>query len=113
MLRIEKPWGYEELLEHNDNYVLKRLCVYGERCCSLQYHEEKHETIYVLDGEMRLVIGDSEDTLEDIILKAGDYYVVPPGKVHRMCGVTNCIYIEASTSQLDDVIRLQDDYGRN
>lgn len=113
MKRIDKPWGYEELLEHNEFYVVKRLFMKEGHCCSLQLHNEKHETIYVLSGTLKIVYGDDVDNLNDIILEENEYYALQPKKVHRMCGVTDCIYLESSTNQLDDVVRLQDDYGRS
>jgi mannose-6-phosphate isomerase len=112
MKRIEKPWGYEELLEHNEHYIVKRLFMKEDCCCSLQYHEEKHETIYVLSGTMRLVYGDTLEDICDIVLGSGETYAIAPGKIHRMCGATDCLYLESSTNQLDDVVRLEDDYGR-
>ena len=112
MDRIEKPWGAEELLEHNEFYVVKRLFMKENACCSLQYHEEKHETIYVLSGTLKIIIGDTEDSLGDVILNAGEYLAIPPFKIHRMFGVTDCLYLESSTTQLDDVVRVQDEYGR-
>ena len=108
----DKPWGYEKLLEYNDRYVVKELLMKEGHCCSLQYHEVKHETIYILKGEMKLVIGDSDSELEDIFLLEGEYYVIPPFKVHRMCGHTDCYYLESSTIELDDLVRIEDNYGR-
>jgi mannose-6-phosphate isomerase len=112
IVRTDKPWGYEELLERNEFYVLKRLFMRGGHCCSLQYHEKKHETIYILSGEMRLIYGDTVDSIKEIFLTSGQYYVIPPIKIHRMCGETGCLYLESSTTQLDDVVRVEDDYGR-
>lgn len=109
---INKPWGYEDLLEVNDHYVLKRLFMKGGECCSLQYHEKKHETIFVLTGTLVVMYGDSVDKLETIELN-NYYLVIPPLKIHRMYGITDCIYLEVSTPELDDVVRLQDMYGRS
>jgi len=78
----------------------------GKRC-SLQLHESKHETIYILSGKMRLIYEDTETNLYE-----GEFFVIENGKVHRMCGITDCVYIEVSTSQLDDIIRFEDDFGR-
>lgn len=109
---IQKPWGSEELLECNENYVLKKLFMKEGCSCSLQYHKVKHETIYILDGTMHLIIGFTPDTLQTIELSQGDSWVIPPGKIHRMCAHKDCLYLEASTPQLDDVVRLEDAYGR-
>ena len=105
-MKISKPWGNEEILEQNENYVLKRLFMKKEHCCSLQYHVNKHETIYVLSGTLLVTL--NENTME---LKEGSFIVIPPKIVHRMEGITDCIYLETSTNHLDDVIRLEDRYG--
>ena len=73
----DKPWGYEELLEHNDHYVLKRIFMKEGHCCSLQYHKEKHETIYIVSGEMKFVHGDAEDALQTDVLVEGQFRAVP------------------------------------
>ena len=112
MIKTEKPWGYEELLEHNDFYVLKRLFMKKKHQCSLQYHEEKHETIYVLSGLLKLICGDDINSLKEIILEPNDFYVIETKKIHRMFGIEDSIYLESSTNQLNDVIRIEDDYER-
>tara|TARA_B100001564_G_scaffold135477_1_gene113658 strand:- start:161 stop:508 length:348 start_codon:yes stop_codon:yes gene_type:complete len=110
--KIIKPWGSEELLEVNSEYVMKRLYMKKGHQCSLQYHEEKHETVYVISGELKLTIGDSITDLEEIILKENDSVVLPPKKIHRMFGNQDTYYLEASTPQLEDVVRIEDDYNR-
>ena len=105
---IEKPWGKELIIEVNDNYVVKKLFMKKDCRCSLQYHEKKHETVYVLSGKVKLVLNDSFEILEE-----GDHYVIPPNTIHRMEGVEDSWYLEASTPDLDDVMRVEDDYGRN
>ncbi|MCB1784294.1 MAG: cupin domain-containing protein [Alphaproteobacteria bacterium] len=109
---IEKPWGREELLEHNENYMVKRLTMWKDQCCSIQYHEQKTETVYMLSGQLRVYIGDSLETMVPKILTPGDSLTLKPGIVHRMEGVEDSIYLEASTPQLEDVVRLEDKYGR-
>ena len=111
--RIIKPWGYEELVHVGDEYVVKRLFMKAGNSCSLQYHELKHETIIVFEGSLCFTIGPSENDLEEQILNPGDTWVIEPGTVHRMSALTDCLYFEASTPQLDDVVRLQDQYGRS
>lgn len=110
--KTEKPWGYEELLELNENYVLKKLFMKKNHQCSLQYHEFKHETLYIISGTLRLTVGNDIKDTEEVELHSNDFYVLPPMKIHRMFGITDCIYLEASTPQLDDVVRLKDDYNR-
>lgn len=110
--RIEKPWGYELVWAHTDRYVGKILHVEAGHALSLQYHECKDETIHLLRGEIRFWVGPSADALEEIVLREGDSYHVTTGTVHRMEAVTACDILEASTPELDDVVRLEDRYGR-
>ena len=111
-MKIEKPWGSEELIETNPNYTMKKLFMKAGHSCSLQYHNFKHETVYVLSGKLLFEVGDTKDTLNKMELTAGMSYVIKPGTVHRMNGIEDTYYLEASTSQLDDVVRLEDKYGR-
>ncbi len=110
--KTDKPWGYEELLEYNDNYVLKKLAMNKGYCCSLQYHELKKETIYVLSGLLKLYIGNTIDNLNTRILKPNDYVTIDPYTIHRTEAIEDSIFLESSTNQLYDVIRLEDKYGR-
>ena len=107
-----KPWGREELLIKRDKYAVKRIFIDAGHRMSLQYHEVKEETIYVLDGV--LIIWKSEDFLDHITLCPGDVYHVKPNVVHRF-GATeqsDTVILECSTTELDDVVRLADDYSR-
>tara|TARA_B110000003_G_C16653104_1_gene535184 strand:+ start:1032 stop:1376 length:345 start_codon:yes stop_codon:yes gene_type:complete len=113
MKRIEKPWGYEELIEHNEKYVLKRLFMKKDNRCSLQYHDYKHETLYVVTGLLKLTVGTSMETLDTVELHPGDSYVLTPKTIHRMEGLVDTLYLESSTPELEDVVRLEDDYGRS
>ena len=112
MKRIEKPWGYELLIEHNSQYVMKELGMNKGHKCSIQYHEKKKETVYVLSGILKVYIGDSIEELDEIIMKPNDSMTLEPFKVHRMEAVEDSVYLEASTPELDDVVRLEDEYGR-
>jgi mannose-6-phosphate isomerase-like protein (cupin superfamily) len=109
---INKPWGYEDLIEKNENYTVKKLFMKSGHKCSLQYHNEKHETFFVLSGKLKFYVGITQDLLDEKIFLPGDYYVIPPKLIHRMEAIEDSTYLEASTSQLDDVIRLQDEYKR-
>ena len=80
--------------------------------CSLQYHEKKHETFYVVKGQLKFEVGKDKDSLSEFILNEGDFYTIEPFIVHRMSAVVDTLYIESSTNFLDDVIRLEDKYGR-
>lgn len=110
---IEKPWGSEELLEKNAVYVVKRLFMKQGHRCSLQYHQQKRETVYVLSGVLRILVGPSAEQLQEKLYRAGDSLTLEPGTVHRMEGVEDSYYLEASTPELDDVVRISDDYRRS
>lgn len=109
---IEKPWGKEELLEKNEHYMFKRLTMYKGHACSLQYHEKKAETVYLLSGSLKVYMGDKEDMLDEIIMKPQDSITLYPYKIHRMEALEDSVYLEASTPELEDVVRLQDRYKR-
>lgn len=111
---IPKPWGHEEIFALVDGkYCGKRLHIRAGYALSLQLHEHKDETIGVETGRLSLEIGSSEETLEYFELLPGEVVRIPPTTVHRMAAVTDTVVLEASTTQLDDVIRLDDRYGRD
>jgi mannose-6-phosphate isomerase-like protein (cupin superfamily) len=112
MTIIEKPWGKEELLEINDYYMVKKLTMWKGHRCSLQYHKQKKETIYVLSGQLKIYSGPAENKLTVKIYGPNDTITLLPGTIHRMEGVEDCVYLEASTPQMEDVVRIQDDYNR-
>lgn len=109
---IEKPWGREEVIEINENYMVKKLTMWAGHRCSLQYHNIKMETIYVLSGVLKIIHGESQDALKEKLYRAGDTITISPGLIHRMEGVEDAVYLEASTPEIDDVVRLIDDYQR-
>jgi len=111
---VEKPWGHELIWAHSDHYVGKVLHIKAGHALSVQYHNQKDETIHLLRGEMIYRVGTGADgrDLRDIVLKAGESYRNTPGTVHQMEAVTDCDVLEASTPHLDDVVRLSDRYGR-
>jgi len=105
---IKKPWGQEEILEVNDKYVVKRLTMNTGQRCSLQYHEYKKETILVLNGTLYVFLDG-----ETLVLEVGETITITPGQKHRMFTFQeNSIYLECSTPELDDVVRIEDDYER-
>jgi mannose-6-phosphate isomerase-like protein (cupin superfamily) len=111
--RVEKPWGHELIWAHTDRYVGKILHIKAGHALSVQYHERKDETVHLLSGEMVYWVqlpGDSE--LRDQQLRTGDSFRITPGTIHYMEAVTDCDVLEASTPELDDVVRLRDRYGR-
>lgn len=109
---VPKPWGYELIWAHTDRYVGKILHVQAGHALSLQYHERKDETIHLLSGELRFFAGPSAEALRELVMREGDSFHVTPGTVHRMEAVTDVDILEVSTPDLDDVVRLQDRYGR-
>ncbi len=109
---IEKPWGKEEVIEINEKYMVKKLTMWKDHRCSLQYHNLKCETIYVLSGELRIYFGDMREKLSSKIFRQGDTITIKPGIIHRMEGVENSVYLEASTPEIEDVVRIEDDYKR-
>jgi mannose-6-phosphate isomerase-like protein (cupin superfamily) len=111
--RVEKPWGHELIWARTERYVGKVLHVKAGHALSLQYHERKDETLFLLRGELRFWVGPSADELEEVRLVEGESYRIPPGTVHRMEALTDCDILEASTPELDDVVRLEDRYGRS
>ncbi len=110
--RVEKPWGHELIWAETDQYVGKILHIKAGHALSLQYHERKDETIHVLRGSLRFLAGPSVEAVEDVQLVEGDSFRVMPGTVHRMIAVTDTDLLEASTAHLEDVVRLEDRYGR-
>ena len=110
--RVDKPWGHEIIWAHTEKYVGKILFVKAGERLSLQYHEVKDETIYVLSGKMVFEVGERDKEREDLIMKAGDSYRIRPFTVHRMIAVEDTQILEASTPELNDVVRLEDSYGR-
>ena len=109
---IEKPWGKEEVIEINEHYMVKKLTMWKGHRCSLQYHNQKKETIYVLSGQLKIHSGPSENELTVKIYGPNDTITLLPRTIHRMEGVEDCVYLEASTPQMEDVVRIQDDYNR-
>lgn len=110
---IKKPWGQEEIIELNDKYMLKKLTMFKGKRCSLQYHKTKTETIYVLIGKLWILTKDSS-TGHSVskIYKPDEYITIPQNIVHRMEAIEDTIYLETSTPEIDDVVRLEDDYNR-
>jgi mannose-6-phosphate isomerase-like protein (cupin superfamily) len=108
---VPKPWGYELIFAKTDRYVGKILHVNQGESLSLQYHEMKDETLYVVEGELRLTVEWDGDRRE-LMLRKGEAFHIPPRLIHRMEAVVDTDVAEVSTTELDDVIRLEDRYGR-
>jgi mannose-6-phosphate isomerase-like protein (cupin superfamily) len=110
--RVEKPWGYELIWAETEEYVGKILHVVMGGALSLQYHEIKDETFFLLRGRLLLRAGRSADELVDYRMLEGQSFHMPTGTVHRMIAETDCDILEVSTPHLEDIVRLEDRYGR-
>lgn len=112
--RVPKPWGHELIWAHTDRYVGKLLHIRAGHALSVQYHERKDETVHLLSGEIiyRVQRAGHTQEMEEVRLQAGESFRLAAGTIHQMEAVTDCDVLEASTPDLDDVVRLADLYGR-
>ena len=112
--RVDKPWGHEEIFALVDGkFCGKAIHVSEGHALSLQYHERKEETISVQSGRLRVEVGHDEQALEEFELTPGESIHLRPGVRHRVTAVEDTVMLEASTTELDDVVRLEDRYGRS
>jgi len=111
VVRVEKPWGYELHWAHTDRYVGKVIHVNRGHALSLQYHNRKDETIYLWSGRLRFEI-EIDGQLVSRDMQPGESVHITPKTVHRMTAIEDSDILEASTPELDDVVRLEDRYGR-
>ena len=109
--RVAKPWGYELIFAKTDRYVGKILHINRGESLSLQYHEIKEETLFVVTGELKLTIEVDGDRRE-LMLRTGEAFHIKPRMIHRMEAIEDTDVAEVSTPELDDVVRLYDRYGR-
>ena len=110
---IDKPWGWEQILDLNDRYCIKHLFLKESHRLSLQYHERKTETLFLVEGGVELTLGAvGEQQVQTMSLMQP--CPITPGTIHRMKGLapSGGLILEMSTLELDDVVRLDDDYGR-
>jgi mannose-6-phosphate isomerase-like protein (cupin superfamily) len=110
--RVEKPWGHELIWAHTDRYVGKILVIEAGRRLSLQRHLVKDESIFVAAGRLRLYLEDESGEVRVEELATGDHRHVPTGRIHRYEAIERTELVEVSTPELDDVVRLEDDFGR-
>ena len=111
--KIDKPWGHELLWAHTADYVGKILHIKEGQKLSLQYHERKEETILLYSGRMLLVLEDDAGVLREHQVSAGEAHHIPVGRKHRMVALDqDCEVLEVSTNHLEDVVRVEDSYGR-
>ena len=112
--RINKTWGYELIWSNCNKFVGKLLCINRGHKLSRQYHKQKEETIFVLTGTLLLEVGVPGQDIQKIDLQRGQSYHVKPGVVHRFCAPYGDVELaEVSTPELEDVVRLEDDYSRS
>jgi mannose-6-phosphate isomerase-like protein (cupin superfamily) len=110
---VAKPWGHETIWAANDLYVGKILHVKAGQSLSVQYHNVKDETVYLLAGTMKYWVKlEGSDELQDMHLTTGQAFRITPGTIHYIEAITDCDVLEASTPHLDDIVRLKDLYGR-
>ena len=111
MEKINKPWGYELVWAKTDDYIAKVIFIAPGHRLSKQYHEKKEETVYVLEGTLVNLDGNDNKSW----FSEGQVFHVNPGQVHRFCATQNeyVKIMEVSTNHMSDVVRLDDDYGRN
>ena len=111
--RVDKPWGWELVWAETDQYVGKVLFVKAGESLSLQFHRVKDESWYVYAGRAKIELGDTgEGALKEEVVSAPAFFRFQPGTVHRVSAIEDTTIIEVSTAQLDDVVRLEDLYGR-
>jgi len=110
--KTEKPWGYELLFAHTSKYAGKVIFVKKGHRLSLQYHEKKDETLYIYEGKALLDIEGSDGRMVSKVVQPGECIVVPSFTKHRLKAIEDTTFLEASTPELDDVVRVEDDYGR-
>ncbi|GAC1644293.1 MAG: hypothetical protein PVS3B2_06060 [Candidatus Dormibacteraceae bacterium] len=110
--RVDKPWGYELRWGITDRYAGKVLHIKKGEALSLQYHELKDEYQYIVKGAVDMELGGPDGKLEMHRMQAGDTLHITPGTRHRLTAVEDTDIFEVSTPEIDDVVRLEDRYGR-
>jgi quercetin dioxygenase-like cupin family protein len=110
--RLEKPWGYELVYAATEEYCGKVIFIRAGEELSLQFHREKDETIYVQSGRVEFEVGDPGKPVDTEVIAPGRAFHLAPGTVHRLRALEDTVILEVSTPELDDVVRLEDRYGR-
>jgi mannose-6-phosphate isomerase len=111
--RVEKPWGHEVWWAQTENYAGKLLHVKAGHRLSLQLHRKKDESSYLLSGRLRLIWGSTTDDMVEEEVGPGHAWRIQPGRVHSVEAIEDSVILEVSTPHLDDVVRLEDRYGRS
>ncbi len=111
---VDKPWGREEWLVYGEGarYACKFLVIKAGHRLSYQYHNVKHETMCLIEGKVKFTLENEKGEIETKIIGPGEYRIVEPGRKHRMEAVEDSRFFEVSTPDLDDVVRVEDDYTR-
>ncbi len=109
---VIKPWGYEKWISCNEHYVVRELLIKKDHAVSLQYHEKKIETLYVLEGRAIYTLQRPGEDKTERIIGAGEILNQFPYEIHRQRALEDFRFIEVSTPELEDIVRLEDDYGR-
>jgi mannose-6-phosphate isomerase-like protein (cupin superfamily) len=110
--RVDKPWGYEIIYALTDRYCGKVLFIRKDEQLSLQFHRLKDEVIYVHEGRIEMEIGDPGGPLDIEVVGSGHAFHIEPGRVHRWRALEDTVVLEVSTPEVDDIVRLEDRYGR-
>ena len=110
--KTEKPWGFELLFAHTSKYAGKVIFVKKGHRLSLQYHRKKDETLYIYEGKALLEIEGSDGRMVPMLVQSGQCIRVPPRTRHRLEAIEDTTFFEVSTPELEDVVRVEDDYGR-
>jgi mannose-6-phosphate isomerase len=110
--KVDKPWGFELIFAHTEKYAGKVLSIRKGERLSLQYHKNKDESIYVYKGRVLIQLGGADGQMISKMLGTGDCVRIEPLTRHRIEAISNSILLEVSTPELEDVRRLEDDYGR-
>ena len=110
--KTEKPWGFELLFAHTPKYVGKLIFVRKGHRLSFQYHNQKDESMYIYQGKAMIEIEDGDGQLVQSVAESGHALWLPPGTKHRVAALEDTTLFEVSTPELEDVVRLEDDYGR-
>ena len=110
--RVEKPWGHELVVAHTPSYVGKLLHIEPGQALSLQYHERKDETFFVARGSIELQVEEDGKLVSRELREGDSYHVAPPTRHRMIAGAAGCDLFEVSTPELEDVVRLEDRYGR-
>ena len=111
--RVTKPWGHETIWAYSERYTGKIIHINAGHELSVQYHNKKDETVYLLSGQIIYrVQRNGDEVLDDVHLQVGESFRIIPGTIHQMVAVTDCEVLEVSTPEVDDIVRLSDKYGR-